>query len=102
MYVVDGPKAIHWLCKNVLKKIPHRYFVFSIPNILRRYFLYDHHLLHDLSRCAWELLKVFLQETTPERKPIPDTAVAIQTCAFLGRHAGVSLGSVESRWYPDF
>ncbi|PIP06344.1 MAG: hypothetical protein CO012_05775 [Syntrophobacterales bacterium CG_4_8_14_3_um_filter_49_14] len=28
-----------WLCCDVLKKIPHRHFVFSIPKILRRYFL---------------------------------------------------------------
>ena len=25
-----------WLCVDVLKKIPHRYFVFSIPKILQR------------------------------------------------------------------
>jgi len=30
-----------WLCGEVLKRIPHRHFVFSIPKILRRYFLYD-------------------------------------------------------------
>jgi hypothetical protein len=45
---------------DVLKKVPHRHFVFSIPKILRRYFLYDRKLLVDLSRCAWESLKVFL------------------------------------------
>ena len=28
-----------WLCMDVLKKVPHRHFVFSIPKILRRYFL---------------------------------------------------------------
>jgi len=38
-----------WLCMDVLKKIPHRHFVFSIPKILRRYFLYDRKLLADLS-----------------------------------------------------
>jgi len=42
-----------WLCEEVLKAIPHRHFVFSIPKILRRYFLYDRKLLSDLSRCAW-------------------------------------------------
>jgi ribosomal protein S27E len=45
-----------WLCANVLKKVPHRHFVFSIPKILRRYFLYDRRLLHDLSCCAWKSL----------------------------------------------
>ena len=39
-----------WLCVDVLKKIPHRHFIFSIPKILRRYFLYDRKLLAALSR----------------------------------------------------
>jgi len=38
-----------WLCQEVLKDVPHRHFVFSIPKILRRYFLYDRKLLSDLS-----------------------------------------------------
>jgi ribosomal protein S27E len=28
-----------WLCLDVLKKVPHRHFIFSITKILRRYFL---------------------------------------------------------------
>jgi hypothetical protein len=70
---------------DVLKKIPHRYFVFSIPKILRRYFLYDRKLLADLSRCAWDALKVFLQEAVPEKEPVPGTIIAVQTFGdFLG------------------
>jgi hypothetical protein len=68
-----------WLCANVLKKVPHRHFVFSIPKILRRYFLYDRKLLHDLSRCAWESLKIFLQEVTREKNHVPGAVIAIQT-----------------------
>jgi hypothetical protein len=49
--------ALHGCVK---KKVPHRHFVFSIPKILRRYFLYNRKLLADLSRCAWDSLKVFL------------------------------------------
>ena len=67
------------LCMDVLKKIPHRHFVFSIPKILRRYFLYDRKLLADLSCCAWESLKVFLQEAVPENDPIPGAVIAMQT-----------------------
>ena len=74
-----------WLCCDVLKKIPHRHFVFSIPKILRRYFLYDRKLLADLSRCAWEALKVFLQDAVPENDPIPGAVIAVQTFGdFLG------------------
>jgi ribosomal protein S27E len=74
-----------WLCGEVLKKVPHRHFVFGIPKILRRYFLYDRKLLADLSRCAWYALKVFLQEAVPEKKPVPGAVIAIQTFGdFLG------------------
>ena len=68
-----------WLCIDVLKKVPHRHFVFSLPKILRRYFLYDRKLLADLSRCAGESLKVFLQEAVPENDPIPGAVIAMQT-----------------------
>jgi len=74
-----------WLCMDVLKKIPHRHFIFSIPKILRRYFLYDRKLLADLSRCAWESLKIFLQEAVYEKNPIPGAVIAVQTFGdFLG------------------
>ena len=70
---------------DVLKKIPHRHFVFSIPKILRRYFLYDRKLLADLSRCAWESLKVFIRDAVPEKDPIPGAVIAVQTFGdFLG------------------
>ena len=74
-----------WLCMDVLKKIPHRHFVsralqgISIPKILRRYFLYDRKLLADLSRCAWESLKAFLQDAVPEDDPVPGAVIAVQT-----------------------
>ncbi len=40
-----------WFCQEVVKAVPNRHVVFSIPKILRRYFLYDRKLLSDLSRC---------------------------------------------------
>ena len=47
------------VCGEVLRKVPHRHFVFIIPKILRRYFLYDRSFLSELSRCAWEALRFF-------------------------------------------
>jgi hypothetical protein len=67
-----------WLCSHVLKNVPHRLVVFSIPKILRRYFLYNRDLLSDLSRCPWESLKLFLWKTVPEWNPIPGAVIAIQ------------------------
>jgi len=41
--------------------------------------------LSDLSRCAWESLKLFLQEAVPENDLIPGAVIAIQTFGdFLG------------------
>jgi hypothetical protein len=71
-----------WLCRDVLKKVPHRHFIFSLPKILRRYFLYDRKLLASLSRCAWESLKIFMQSRPvgmPENAPLPGAVIAIQT-----------------------
>jgi hypothetical protein len=33
----------------------------------------------NLSRCAWECLELFLQETVPEKNSIPGAVIAIQT-----------------------
>jgi hypothetical protein len=33
-----------WLCREVVKAVPHRHIVFSVPKILRRHFLYDRKL----------------------------------------------------------
>jgi hypothetical protein len=74
-----------WICEEVLKAVPHRHFVFSIPKILRRYFLYNRSLLSELSRCGWESLKTFFQEAVPEKEAVPGAAVAIQSFGdFLG------------------
>jgi hypothetical protein len=48
-----------WLCQEVVKAVPHRHVVLSIPKILRRYFLCDCKLLFDLSRCGWKALEAF-------------------------------------------
>jgi hypothetical protein len=63
-----------WLCGEVLKAVPHRHFVFSIPKILRKYFLYDRKLLTELSRFSWRALNMFLMESVPQKDPI-ETAV---------------------------
>lgn len=44
---------------NVLFPVPHRQYVFSIPKIVRRYFLYDRKLLGKLSQCAASFLTSF-------------------------------------------
>lgn len=91
-----------WLCLDVLKKIPHRHFIFSIPKMLRRYFLYDRKLLAGLSRCAWESLKVFIQQAVPEKEPIPGAVIAIQTFGdFLGFNPHCHILMTDGCFYGD-
>jgi len=66
-----------WLCNKIVKAVPPRHFVFSIPKLLRRYFFYDRKLLLELSRCIWESLKIFLQPLIPDSTP--GAVIAIQT-----------------------
>ena len=74
-----------WLCQNVIKAVPHRHFVFSIPKILRRYFLYDRSLLLELSRCIWETLKIYYPSCLPGKNSVPGAVIALQTFGdFLG------------------
>ncbi|MEJ2662397.1 MAG: transposase zinc-binding domain-containing protein, partial [Desulfobacteraceae bacterium] len=49
-----------WLLTNVLKAVPHRQWVFSIPKRLRIYFMYDRKLLAKLSTCGWNVINTFL------------------------------------------
>jgi hypothetical protein len=57
-----------WLCEEVLKAVPHRHFTFSLPKIIRRYFLYDRKLLSELSRSVWACLEEFFQIAFHGRK----------------------------------
>jgi len=70
--------------------------------ILRRYFLYDRKLLADLSRCAWESLKVFLQHSVPENDPIPGAVIAMQTFGdFLGINPHCHILVTDGCFYDD-
>jgi len=57
-----------WLCQEVVKAVPQKHVVLSIPKILRRYFLYDRKLLSDLTRCSWRALKSFFNTITRDQK----------------------------------
>ena len=84
-----------YLCEEILKAVPHRHFILSIPKILRRYFLYDRSLLSDLSRCGWDSLKAFFQEAVSEEGAVPGAVIAIQS--FGLRLVDLRLGERLSR-----
>jgi len=68
-----------WLCGSVLKKVPHRHFVFSIPKILRIYFLFNRSLLKELSKISWEIIKDYYKNTCKRCDGKPAAVAVIQT-----------------------
>ena len=68
----------HHLKGAVLYPVPHRQYVFSIPKILRKFFLYNRKLLGKLSQCAAKSLTAFLQVTLDKQQGMPGLVFAIQ------------------------
>ncbi len=67
-----------WLLTDVLKKVPRRHWVFSIPKRLRIYFMYDRSLLGKLSTCAWNVMSAFLKSAVPRDGSVPGASIAIR------------------------
>ena len=68
-----------WLCTDVLKYVPHRQWVFSIPKRLRIYFMMDRKLLAKLSQCAWKVLNIYLTQAVAYDDAKVGAAVAVQS-----------------------
>ena len=81
-HIIRSPNqypTLEWLCERVLKHVPHRQWVFSIPKRLRIYFLFDRKLLTKLSRCAWKVLNLYLTQAVPYEDAKPGAAIAVQS-----------------------
>jgi hypothetical protein len=68
-----------WLLGNVLKEVPHRQWVFSIPKRLRIYFLYDRKLLSKLSKCGWNVIRAYHKSATLDDNATPGASIAVHT-----------------------
>ncbi len=68
-----------WLLTNVLKDVPYKQWVFSIPKRLRIYFHYDRKLLAKLSKCAWSVISAYLKSTMMDNDAVPGASIAVQT-----------------------
>lgn len=67
------------LRENILYPVPHRQYVFSIPIILRKFFLYNRSLLSELTKCAADSLLCFLRTALGLEDGICGTVMTIQT-----------------------
>jgi hypothetical protein len=68
-----------WLFTEVLKYVPHRQLVLSIPKRLRIYSMFDRKLLTKLSRCAWKVLNLYLTQAIPYDNAKAGAAIAVQS-----------------------
>jgi len=67
------------LRENILYPVPHRQYVFSIPIILRKFFLYNRSLLSELTKCAADSLLSFLRTALGLEDGICGAVITIQT-----------------------
>ena len=67
------------LCEDVLKYVPHRQWVFSIPKRLRIYFMFDRSLLAKLSQCGWYVLSGYLRSGISYEDAVAGGVIAVQT-----------------------
>jgi hypothetical protein len=72
-----------WIEAEILRDVPHRQYVFTVPKRLRPYFLHDRRLLGLLSRVAYETLRDFLAASLGDRSAVPGVVASIQTFGSL-------------------
>ena len=70
---------------NILYRVPHRQFVFTIPIMLRVYFKYDRKLLTQLCHCAKESLELFFGAVLGLDDGIPGMIMVIHTFSDYAR-----------------
>jgi hypothetical protein len=91
-----------WLCGDVLKSVPHRQWVLSIPKRLRIYFMLDRSLLAALSRCAWKVVSLYLKKAVPYEDAIPGAVIAVQSFGdFQNFHPHLHILATDGCFYNN-
>ncbi|WP_022664024.1 IS91 family transposase [Desulfospira joergensenii] len=76
-----------WVLTEVLKDLPHRQWVFSLPKRVRIYFMYHRKWLAKLSICAWKVMNAYLRSVVSDKTAVPGASIAVQTYGdFLNFH----------------
>lgn len=97
-----------FLHDEVFEDVPHAMWVFTIPKMLRVYFLHHRELLGELSRCAYETLRELMSAAAFEEKGFrPGMVSVVQTFGEAARfyphvHALCSRGgwNDSGQWVP--
>ena len=68
-----------FLEEELFRPVSHRHWVWSVPKLLRLYFLHHRKLLPKLCRCAWDSLRIFLHESLERKDVFPGGILVSQT-----------------------
>jgi hypothetical protein len=91
-----------YLYEEILKDVPHRQWVFSIPKRIRPYFMYNRKLLSKLSKCAWKVLSDYLKESVSVKNAVPGVVVSIQTFGdFINFNPHLHIVATDGCFYND-
>jgi len=91
-----------YLYEEVLKEVPHRQWVFSIPKRLRPFFMYDRKLLAKLSQCAWNVLSKYLKQGVSADRAAPGAVIAVQTFGdFLNFNPHLHIIATDGCFYGE-
>ena len=92
---------------QILTDVPHAQWVFSIPKMLRPYFLHHRELLGDMARLAYETVREMMAAAVDEPDARPGMVAVIQTFSSSLKwnphiHSIVSRGvfKPDGKWVP--
>jgi len=68
-----------FLEEELLRPVPHRHWVWSVPKLLRLHFLHHRRLLPGLCRCAWRSIAAFIHEAMSRDDIYPGGVLVPQT-----------------------
>lgn len=96
-----------FLTEHILEKVAHRQIVFSLPKMIRKYFMYNRRLLPKLSHCGWETIVEMFRSSLGRSDVVPGMVMDIQTYGGLANwnphlHALCTDGCFDSEgnFYP--
>jgi Transposase zinc-binding domain/Putative transposase len=91
-----------FLREEVIEPVGHAQWVFTIPKILRAYFLRNRELLGDLSRAAWQTVRALMAEAADDPGVRPGMVVVPQTFgSSVNVHPHVHAIASRGGWTKD-
>ena len=91
-----------FLKDEILEDVGHSLVTFTIPKMLRGYFLRNRELLSDLARLAYETLQVLMAEAVDDERARPGVVAVPQTFGSLvNPHPHVHCLASRGVWHPN-